>query len=771
MKKKITKICSILLALVVISTVAFGKKTSATLTANITAVHNVDCNGGNSGWATVTASGGVMPYTYQWLPSGGNGATGTGLTVGSYTVIVTDNISNTASASVTITEPTLLMAMANQVVQIYCYGSCNAVASVIATGGTPPYTYLWAPSGCTNQTCSGLCAYTYTVDVTDANGCNATATVNITQPGQMFVNAYQYGTSCTGGCAVANISGGTSPYTYYWFPSGNTTDTVCGLSMGTYTVSGTDQNGCTGTGTVVITIPAGLTAATSSTANTSCSIPNGTATATASGGTGPYTYYWLPSLQTTPTAVGLNGGVDSCIITDHGGCTYTAVVTVGGPSGILIPSITVGMSNTGCTSFDGWADAVPSNGNPPYTYLWTPGGQTNAIASALSAGSYTCVVQDVSGCSATTTTTVGNGPGLMGVTFMATPDSNNCKGSAMAIPIAGTSPFTYAWSGGQTTMIATGLCPGVVCVTVTDNLGCSVTGCDTILSSSGCSGNPSLCYVTSDTNSLHNILYWDRTGIDTLSVDSFLIYRGITTFIYQKIAQVSVHAHTVYTDITSNPTIESYYYEIGLSDTCKTYPISSYHQSILLQASWGLGTTMNLSWNYYQGATVNYYKILRDDSGTGKWHALDSVPGGDNAYTDFNAPINSKLRYRLSVNWDVTCTPYLHFMHKTNEPSAAYSNITNLHGTGIDGLNLQASNVDVYPNPANDILNVSMSVGVGGANFILTDVLGREVKAISHKPIAGGSVQTINIESLQAGIYFLTIESNGQKIVKKVTKL
>src|ERR1035438_7671323 len=106
--------------------------------------------------------------------------------------------------------------------------------------------------------------------------------------------------------------------------------------------------------------------------------------------------------QYLQTATGLNGGIDSCIIYDHGGCTYTAVVTVGGAAGITISTMIPGVQNSGCTTFNGWADATPSAGNPPYTYLWTPGGQTTAIASGLSAGSYTCVVQDISRCTAPT---------------------------------------------------------------------------------------------------------------------------------------------------------------------------------------------------------------------------------------------------------------------------------------------------------------------------------------------------------------------------------
>ncbi len=97
-------------------------------------------------------------------------------------------------------------------------------------------------------------------------------------------------------------------------------------------------------------------------------------------------------------------------------------------------------------------------------------------------------------------------------------------------------------------------------------------------------------------------------------------------------------------------------------------------------ATHGLGNNINLNWNFYVGATVNYYRILRDSDGTGHWQVLDSVPGGVNAYTDITAPTNPLLRYRLNMNWNVVCTPYLTIKRHglmSDYDASGYSNVSN----------------------------------------------------------------------------------------------
>ncbi len=141
----------------------------APLGVTISSKTEVSCNGNATGSATATASGGTFPYTYLWSPGGGTSATKSGLSAGTYNIKVTDNNSNTASASVSITQPTLV----RDSISTYTCASHKTKATVGVKGGTSPYTYAWSPGGGTKATMSGLVNGTYTITVKDKNGCSA----------------------------------------------------------------------------------------------------------------------------------------------------------------------------------------------------------------------------------------------------------------------------------------------------------------------------------------------------------------------------------------------------------------------------------------------------------------------------------------------------------------------------------------------------------------------------------------------------------------------
>ncbi|HTA27680.1 MAG TPA: T9SS type A sorting domain-containing protein, partial [Bacteroidia bacterium] len=198
-----------------------------------------------------------------------------------------------------------------------------------ATGGLQPYTYSWSPAGGTNLAATGLSGGSYTITVTDHNGCTATASVTITQPMLTITIAATTGANCSSaGSARANAaSGGTSPYTYNWTPSGGTNLTASNLSAGVYTITATDKNGCQGFATATITQPV-LNISIASQTNSNC-IGSGSATANAAtGGTAPYTYSWSPNGGTNLTATGLSAGTYTITATDRNGCTGTASVTI-----------------------------------------------------------------------------------------------------------------------------------------------------------------------------------------------------------------------------------------------------------------------------------------------------------------------------------------------------------------------------------------------------------------------------------------------------------
>ena len=212
--------------------------------------------------------------------------------------------------------------------------SCNGIAdggvTVVANGGTVAvdYTYLWDdPSAQNTASATNLAAGSYTVIVTDDNGCNTNDNVTISEPDQLYaIPLLVNHVSCNGlsdGSATSIGVGGTvaADYTYLWDdPTTQATATATNLAAGTYTITITDDNGCSADSTIDITQPNALTATHTIDAQVSCfGLSDGQATVTPSGGTNPYTYLWDdPAAQTTPTATGLAAGTYNCTITDNG---------------------------------------------------------------------------------------------------------------------------------------------------------------------------------------------------------------------------------------------------------------------------------------------------------------------------------------------------------------------------------------------------------------------------------------------------------------------
>ncbi|HEY6162967.1 MAG TPA: hypothetical protein VI112_17180, partial [Bacteroidia bacterium] len=269
---------------------------------------NVLCNGQCNGTATANATG-QSPFQYSWS-TGATTQSVSGLCAGTYTVVVADASLCVSTASVTITQPTAIQI---SFTPVNCSNSCICDGSIISnvTGGTPGYTYAWAPGGATTPNVSGLCAGGYTLTVTDANGCTATGVVTIGAPAPMQVNlnVTNNNSACAcNGSITANVTGGNSPYTYSWAPTGGSNASATGLCQGGYTVYVTDAAGCTASVVGTVTQPQQLQATASSFStlcNGSC---DGSATVIPSGGTSPYFYSWFPTNCSTQTCTGLCAG-------------------------------------------------------------------------------------------------------------------------------------------------------------------------------------------------------------------------------------------------------------------------------------------------------------------------------------------------------------------------------------------------------------------------------------------------------------------------------
>lgn len=453
------------------------------LTSNITAQNPVACFGGSSGMITVAAAGGAGGYTYAWSPSGGTSATASGLTANSYTCTITDANGCTRTQTATITQPaTALTSSVTSVTNVACNGNATGGATISASGGTTPYSYSWSPGGGTAPTISGRTAGTYTCIITDVNNCTSTQTVNITQPTVITSSVSSLtnvlcNNSATG-AATVTASGGASGYTYVWAPTGGTSATATGLIATNYTCTITDANGCTTNQTVTITEPTAIASSVSSQSNVSCNGgSDGSATVFVSGGAGSYTYSWAPNSATTASVSGLSFGTYSCTVTDANGCTRLQLVNITQPTTVTasVSSQTDPLCNG---ANNGSITASASGGTGTLAYLWSPIGGTSSTAAAIGAGTYTCTVTDINGCSATVSATLGEPAPL--VATLISQASPTCfggnDGTATVDVIGGTAAYTYAWSpSGGNGATGNGLSIGTFTCTIMDANGCTQT--------------------------------------------------------------------------------------------------------------------------------------------------------------------------------------------------------------------------------------------------------------------------------------------------------
>ncbi|MCS6979219.1 MAG: PKD domain-containing protein [Flavobacteriales bacterium] len=423
-------------------------------TSNITPV---TCHGLANGSATITATGGTGTYSYAWTPSGGPGNTSSNLAANNYTVTVTDQNNCTTSVNFSITQPPPLQLTPGTVTPVSCFGGSNGAASVTATGGTGAYQYSWSPAGGNQASASNLPANNYTVTVTDANNCQTSIPINITQPPPLtaVISALTQ-VGCFGantGSATVSASGGTGSYAYSWAPAGGNQPTASGLSANTYTVTVTDQNGCQTQASATITQPPPLTVSVT-TQNAACNgSPTGSATSQVNGGTPQYSYNWSNGGGTNPNLVNVPANTYVLTVTDANGCTATATANIGQPSPLqaTLSSIT----NVTChNGSNGGATVTASGGPGGFNYLWQPGGLTGPTQSGLSPNTYTIWVYDNLNCDTVVLTLQLANPAPVQLTLSAS-DSTLCNGQSATLTASGVA--TCQWSPTASLNTATGL--------------------------------------------------------------------------------------------------------------------------------------------------------------------------------------------------------------------------------------------------------------------------------------------------------------------------
>ena len=441
--------------------------TPCTLAATTSAT-DASCNASNDGTATAIATAGTTPYSFLWS-NGQTTATASNLIAGTYIVTVTDAAGCTVIATAVVNEPTALVASASSSDET-CAGN-DGTATVSATSGTAPYTFLWS-NGQTTATANNLLAGTYTVTITDANGCQTTATavVSYNCPCNGSLQLTPTDVSCASNCNGSislQSSGLQAPISYRW-TNGATVANPINLCGGNYNVTATDANGCIAIASTTVAQPTAMTLATGIN-NESCAANDGNLTAIVNGGTAPYTFAWSNGANTS-SLTALAAGVYQLTVTDANACDLTAAYTVVLDNSLA--SNAVASQNASCAGYaDGEAQAVGTGTGLPINYSWSNGANTQ-VASGLAAGNYTVTIS--SGVCSTQRSVQVTEPAAMQIQLMST-EQNCVPGTgALALNVSGGggAPYSYLWSNGASTATVSNLANGNYSVTITSANGC-----------------------------------------------------------------------------------------------------------------------------------------------------------------------------------------------------------------------------------------------------------------------------------------------------------
>jgi gliding motility-associated-like protein len=492
------------------------------------------CYNGSNGTATVTVST-LNPYTITWSIAGGGGGNSTisGLSAGTYTVIVQDNCTGCAVTGAYVVNSPNPIAITETITNVPCKGQATGQIQLSVTGGVPSpgYTYDWSFNGFvipstnpfSDPQSPSVSAGTHTVKVKDGNGCIMQKSFFVNEPATNIAISYTkedvdcFGTP-TGSINLDMNGTGTPPYAFNWTSLGSSSEDVFNLPFGSYPVTVTDSKNCSTSTSININQPlAALNSDILATPNIDVSCfgySDGVVSTDVSGGTAPYTYQWSNSTMVFAANAALLSNIPSdiytVVVTDANGCTTSDSAPINTPGPLqftseLIQNVECHGESTGEISLN------LIGGTMPYTYVWTNSTGNNLGVNAntitnLPAGVYTVSITDFKGCQIISSYTVTQPSSPVSIILNNVTDvlcyGMNTGGVNISVT-GGTPGYTYSWSNGtgivSTMEDLTSQIVGNYTITVTDIYGCDSTNsyyisqpADTLIATY--SMTPVICY-------------------------------------------------------------------------------------------------------------------------------------------------------------------------------------------------------------------------------------------------------------------------------------
>jgi hypothetical protein len=728
----------------VLDTVSIGEPPVLALTIDSTS--DLTCYQNADGYLSATVTGGFGSYNYYIDGVAAVSLTIDSLDAGSHVVSVIDDNGCSDSVSFTLTEPVLLTASTSVVqylggIQVSCIGATDGAIDVFVNGGTLPYNYLWA-DGDTTEDRSNIGAGSYSMTVTDEQGCTVSVNELISEPSALVATSLVDSLDCYGasdGSIAYTLSGATAPYITSWSSNtGGSADSV----LATFQVN---MNGAS------INI-GGIELITNSGQNYNMNLVPvledsiyRVTIAVAVGSTLEYRFFNGSTAETVSSSCGVNVG----------GTIYRSV-TIGSDTTL------VAIEFSGCTTTGS-------------AYSGALTGSTRSLT-GLSAGSYELTISDVNGCNTILLDSLIEPDSIQisAIVYDAscpqTPD-----GFIDVTATGGSGSLMYNWSTTDTTEDLTAAY-GYYTVTVSDAKGC-MDSATFLIDAPFPYNDEELCVVTVDTTGV-NLVVWEKTPSQRTA--DYIILRENAATQYVSVGNNTYLNMSTWADQNSNPAVQPYRYKLVLQDSCGNYSdTSDYHATIHLQASQGVAQNeVNLQWTAYEGKQVQTYYIYRWLSPINRV-LVDSVSSNVYTYTDIY-PVTTTitaLLYEVGAKFvNGGCSP------STGKQSSYANSMSNVLDWGQDGglpigteewVDVVLGNdLDIYPNPTLGALNLELKGAWEEQEDIqikVTDMTGR---ILAYRITQGASTVRFDFEELPAGIYFLNIiTGEGRTIVKRFERV